>query len=118
MKTYYGLFYRPGYTEPADATVLVFDKSISIGFRNADESNATVNWSFSDINSSFEFGRQRTRITSPKHPGIELFIEGKNADDYIRELQAERQKPWHKKSSGKEWIRNSMLFLAIVGSLF
>ena len=118
MKTYFGTFHIPGKTEPFSSTVLVFEKNLSIGYRDADGINVMVNWPLPGLESSFEWGAQRTRVRSATHPGMELFIEGKDADSYIKELQAEREKAWYKKSSGKEWIRNTMLLLGIAGLLF
>ena len=118
MKSYFGSYYISTGSEPVESTVLVFDKNLNIGFRNPDGSNAMINWLLKDVNVSFDFPSQQTRLRHTKNPGAELLIKGNTAAEFIKEMQAENQKAWHKKSSGKEWIRNSLLFLGILGVLF
>ncbi len=115
LKSYFGTF--TSHAVPAvDSTVLVFEKNISIGFKASDGSNTMLNWFIMDIIADVDFGRQSSRIRHISQPG-ELLIEGKEAAIFIKSLQAERRKPWYKKSSGKEWIRNGFLFLGIIGLL-
>ena len=118
MKSYFGFYYTSPGAEPVESTVLVFDKSLNIGFRNPDGSNAMINWLLKDVSTSFDFPSQQTKLRNSKSPGPELIIKGNDATSYIKEMQAEQQKVWHKKSSGKEWIRNGLLFLGILGLLF
>ena len=117
MKSYFGTYHPSPGAEPLDATVLVFDKNLNIGFRNSDGSNAMVNWLLKDVTVGFDFPTQQTKLRHTKLPG-ELFIHGKEAAAYINDRQAEQQKPWHKKSGAREWIRNSFLLLIILGVLF
>lgn len=100
----------------ADSTVLVFDKNLSIGYKATDGSNAQVNWLLRDVTADFDFARQSTRLRHTKLPG-ELLIEGRDAAVYMHSLQAELEKPWYRKSSGKEWIRNRLLLMGIAGLL-
>ncbi len=117
MKSYFGSYIQP--PNPAiESTVLVFDKSLSIGFRDTAGSNITVNWNLRETESQFIPSLQQTRVRNSRFPGQELLIDGKDADDYIQSLDVERQKPWHKRSSGKEWIRNTALLLGILAVLF
>jgi len=116
MKSYFGSYHISTGAEPTDATVLVFDKNINIGFRNPDGSNAMVNWLLKEVTASFDFPTQQTRLRHTNQSG-ELFISGNDAALFIREMQAEQQKAWHQKSSGKEWIRNGLLLLGIMGAL-
>ncbi len=115
MKSYFGTYTEPGRAAQ-ECTVLVFDKNLSMGFRDADGSSRSVNWMIRDTQVHFDFPRQSSVLRNLKQPG-ELMIEGRGAADHIGELQAERHKPWYRKSSGKEWIRNSLLFLGIAGLL-
>jgi len=71
-----------------------------------------------DVESSFDFSRQQTKLRHIKIPGAELFIKGNDAASFIEAMMAEQKKTWYKKSSGKEWIRNSLLFLGLLGALF
>ncbi len=118
MKSYFGSYYSSPGTEPVESTVLVFDKNLNIGFRNADGSNAMISWLLKDVDLSFDFPSQQTRLRNRQSGGAELLIRGNDAADFVKEMQAERVKPWHKKSSGKEWIRNSLLVVGILGLLF
>lgn len=115
MKSYFGVYTSPGHN-PVDCTVLVFDKNLSIGYKSDDESNRSVNWMLREVLVNFELARQSTVLRHSKLPG-ELMIEGRAAADFVGSMQKEMQKPWHQKSSGKEWIRNSLLFLGIAGIL-
>lgn len=117
MKSYFGLFHPTQGAAAVESTVLVFDKTLSVGHRNADGSNAMLTWSLKEVEASFDFGRQSTKIRNTKIGG-ELLIEGGDAAKFIKEMQDEQNKAWHKKSNGKEWIRNSLLFLGIIGVLF
>lgn len=118
MKSYFGDYRNAPGAGMAESTVLIFDKNLSIGFRNSDGSNAMISWLLKEVEVSYTFSTQETKLTSTKHPGATLTIKGKEAGEFIKEMQAERNRPWHKKSSGKEWIRNGMLLLALLGGLF
>jgi len=118
MKSYFGAYY-PSSGQPAnEATVLVFDKKISIGYRNPDGSSTTLHWSMAELEVSESFGEKDTKVRNSKAPGPELVIEGPDAGRYIRSLQAENKKPWHKKEGAREWKRNVLLTLVILGLLF
>jgi beta-barrel assembly-enhancing protease len=116
MKSYFATYIPSPGSEPVEATVLVFDKNLSIGFRHPDGTNAMLSWLIREVEVVHDFGRQATRIRNVNQPG-ELSIDGKDAAEHIKSLHTEQQKPWHQKSSGKEWIRNSALFLGIIGIL-
>lgn len=116
MKSYFASYYPSSSVQPVEATVLVFDKNLSIGFRHADGSNAMLSWQLRDVETTFDFGRQSSRLKNKKLPG-EIWIEGNDAYQFIKGIEAEQQKPWHKKRSGKDWIRNSILFTGIIGVL-
>ncbi len=117
MKTWFGHYEPSLHTDPVEATVLVYDKSIAIGYRLDDGSNNTVSWDMRDVEAGFDHSLQATRITNIKNAGNKLVIEGKAALDYIHELQAEHNKPWHKKEKTKERSRYLLVFLGIVGAL-
>ena len=118
MKSYFATYRAAAGAHPVEATVLVFDKNLNIGVRNPDGTSTMVNWLLKDVESGFEFSLQQTRLRHSNSAGAELLINGNDADRFIREMQAEFKKPWHKKSSGREWIRNSILVLCLLGGLF
>jgi len=102
MKSYFGSYYSSPGTEPVESTVLVFDKNLNIGFRNPDGSNAMVNWLLKDVETSFDFPSQQTKLKNTR--GGELFIKGNDAGNIIKEMQAEHKKAWHKQSSVYCWV--------------
>ncbi|HUR66912.1 MAG TPA: M48 family metallopeptidase [Chitinophagaceae bacterium] len=116
MKSYFGSFTSTGLG-PVECTVLVFDKNLSIGYKQHDGSNAMPGWQLLDVDVQFDVASQVTRLRNNKIPG-ELLIEGNEAAEFVKSMKVELQKPWHQKSSGREWIRNSFLFLGILGLLF
>jgi beta-barrel assembly-enhancing protease len=116
MKSYFASYYPSTGAAPVESTVLVFDKNLSVGFRNPDGSNGMQNWLLRDVEASFDFGRQSSRVKYTKGGG-EIIIEGNDAANFIKEMQTEQSKAWHKKSGGKEWIRNGVLLLGIIGLL-
>jgi Zn-dependent protease with chaperone function len=118
MKSYFGNYFISPGSIPVASTILVFDKKLSIGFKNAEGTNVMESWLLKDVEASFEISRQSSRLRNHKYTGAELLIEGNDATTFILSLQAEQKKPWHKKSSGKEWIRNGLLFAGILGLLF
>lgn len=118
MKSYFGTYYSSPGSEAIESTVLVFDKNLNIGFRNGDGSNAMINWLLKDVEVSFDLSSQQSRLRHVAYTGGELLIKGNDALDTIKSMQAEQKKAWYKKSSGQEWIRNSLLFLGILGVLF
>jgi len=117
MKTWFGTYSTSPHAEPVEATVLVYDKKIMIGYRLEDGSNNTVSWDIPDAETIFDHSLQATKITNNKKTGNKLLIDGKGATDYIHQLQAEQNKPWHKKDKAKEQGRYLLIFLGIIGVL-
>ena len=117
MKSYFGTFYQKHSTEGTEATVLIFDKNLSIGYRNPNGTTTTQTWLLKDVTATFEFGRQQTKLKDNGPYGGEIWIEGNDAANFVKEIQEEQKKVWYKKRSGKEWIRNSALLLGLAGLL-
>lgn len=113
MKTWFGTYSISSHAEPVEATVLAYEKNITIGFRFADGNNKTVSWDIHDIDAVFDHSLQATKISNVKEPGSKLLIDDRNAKDYIEQLQAEYHKPWHKKEKTQEWGRNLLIFFGI-----
>ena len=118
MKSFFASYHISPGSAAIDSTVLVFDKNLNIGFRNADGSNAMINWLLKDVEATFDFPTQRSRLRYMGQRGGELLIAGAEAASFVKERQAEQQLSWYKKSSGREWIRNGFFFLLILGLLF
>lgn len=117
MKTWFGTYATSPHAEPVEATVLVYDKKIMIGYRLEDGSNNTTVWDILDAESVFDHSLQSTKITNGTQTGAKLLIDGKAAADFIHQLQEEQKKPWHKKEKAKEQGRYLLIFLGIVGIL-
>jgi beta-barrel assembly-enhancing protease len=118
MKSYFGSFYSSHGAAPQPSSVLIFDKNINIGFRNADGTTTTLDWVLKNIDASFDFSTQSTRLKYNSRSGQEVLIEGNDAFSFVKEMQAELQKPWHKKSGAKDWTRNLLLLAGLLGLLF
>ena len=113
MKTWFGSYYTSHHAEPVEATVLIYEKNISIGCRLADGKNHTLNWDVRDVEVVFDYSIQATKITPIKEPGSKLTINGKNAKDFIIQAQEELNKPWYKKDRTKGSVRNLFIFLVV-----
>ncbi len=116
MKSYFGSYSSSPGAEPLHSSVLIFDKNLNIGFRNPDGTTTTLDWALKDITVSFDFSTQATRLKYA-NSGAEVLIQGNDAAAFVKELQAEQQKVWYKKSGAKEWIRNltACRFIRAVG---
>ncbi|MBK8142686.1 MAG: M48 family metallopeptidase [Chitinophagaceae bacterium] len=51
---------------------------------------------------SYELSTQRTKVRNTRL-GSELYMEGKEAAAFIKEMQDDLQRPWHKKNNSKDW---------------
>jgi hypothetical protein len=103
--------------EPAEATVLLFDKEIHIGYHDQQQQHQTVQWKMEDVEAMFDLSTQATRIRHRQTPGLDFYIRGNDALQYIQTQQAEQQKPWHKKDKAKDWGRNLLIFFGVVTAL-
>lgn len=117
MKSYFGSFYRSHGSQPDESSVLVFDKKISIGYRNEEGATITIQWPVSDLDVSFDHSTQSSKIRHIKDLAVVLYINGHDAADHIKELQAELKKPWYRKSGSKDRTRNLLLLTGIAGLL-
>ncbi len=116
MKSYLGTFSSSG-TEPTEATVLVFDKEVHLGYRNQQGQQTTLTWLMADIDATFDLARQGTKLRNAKQTGVEFFVNGSDAANFIKQMQAEQSRPWHQKERAKEWGRNLLIFFGIIGIL-
>ncbi len=118
MKSYFGLYKNNNIVEPIEATVLVFDTSLSIGFRTITGINEMEGWLIKDITYQYNPSAGETVIRNTKHTGAVLVIAGNEAATFLKIVKEEIEKPWHKKNKGKQWVRNGLLALGIVSILF
>lgn len=116
MKSWFGSYYNTQGGEPLAATVLAFEKKITIGFEQ-EGLNTILTWDMGDIETVFDHSLQATRISYTKDRNSKLIIDGKEPLAYIQELQAAQNKPWHKRGKTKEKGRSLLLFSGIIGLL-
>jgi Zn-dependent protease with chaperone function len=116
VKSYLGTLHSSG-SEMVEATVLLFDKEVHIGYRNSRGENITMKWPFLETDIYFDATRQSTRLRHSKETGIEVFINSKEPLEYIENLKTEQSKPWHQKDKAKEWGKNFAIFLGVIGVL-
>lgn len=116
MRNFFASLTLSRLQEPCDASVLVFDKDISIGYRDAQLQNRTERWALADLAVSFEPSTQSTLI---KHLSgtAELRISGREAGEYLHALQEELKKPWIKKKGTREKSRVWLFIGGFIGSL-
>ncbi|MBI3138789.1 MAG: M48 family metallopeptidase [Sphingobacteriales bacterium] len=116
MKSYFGSFQPASGMEPVEASVLVFDSNMSIGYRSGEGLNSTLNWRLKDVSATFEVSREQTRIRH-QPSGRELLIPGKDAAAFIHEMQEELQKSWHRKKGFRYKLRSLFLLLIVAAIL-
>jgi Zn-dependent protease with chaperone function len=117
LNSFFATYYPTSGNASVEATLLVFEKTLSIGYKNAAGENEMIKWKLRDTVASFELSRQITKLKNNFQPG-EIHIDGKEAAVIINELKNEEQKSWYKKENGKQWMRNSLLLTGILGLLF
>ncbi|MEP7373079.1 MAG: M48 family metallopeptidase [Chitinophagaceae bacterium] len=114
MKTWFASYYTSFHAEPAEATVLAVENSITIGFRVENGVTNRVRWEMQDLAAVFDNSLQATRISHTKEPDSRLIVNGKQALEFIQQMQAEQNKSWYKKSQAREWGRNLLIFSGII----
>ena len=117
MKSWFGSYISTFQAEPLEATVLATEDHITIGYRREDGTTQTVRWDLKDIFAVFDRSQQATKITAAGEKDCGLLVNGKEATDFILQMQAEQQKPWYKKDKTKESLRNLYIFFAVAGIL-
>lgn len=117
MKSWLASYHTAHGAEPLEATVLAVDKKITIGYRHADGTPATIDWDMKDIHAVFDNSLQASKLTTQKDSHTKLIIGSKDAAAFIHEMQAEQAKPWHKKEKAKEWRRYALVAAGIIAAL-
>jgi Zn-dependent protease with chaperone function len=113
MKSYLGIYQAPGIE--AEATILVFDKNIHIGFRDNKEKVQTFVWELSDIATHYNPADQSSKLRNIQTNGPVISIAGKAAAEQIIHMQEETRKPWFKKQKTKGWTRGmAIIFIFLV----
>lgn len=116
MKSYIGTYNAPGIHH-REATVLVFDKSIHIGYRNDEGRTLTEEWLIPEVEANYRLAEQGTHLKNSRLGRGDILINGKSAYQEINRLQEELRKPWYRKTRAREWGRNSLILLIALASL-
>jgi beta-barrel assembly-enhancing protease len=115
VKSYLGTYSSFG-SAATEATVAIFDKELHIGYLENGQPSV-LKWNIRDVQANFDFGKQETRIRHVRDNRIDITIEGNEAATYIQSLQKEIAKPWTQTQQAREWGRNLLLFLGIIGGI-
>ncbi|MBL7741525.1 MAG: M48 family metallopeptidase [Chitinophagaceae bacterium] len=117
MKTWFGFYYDSRGAEPVDASILAAEEFISFAWRTPEGEAQKLKWDMKDVEAVADNSVQGTVITYNRDNSRRLVIPGKEAADFIRQIKAEKAKPWHKKGRTKDGLRNLSIFLGFAGIL-
>ena len=117
MKTWFATYISNHAAEPVEATVLTLKDHISVGYREQDGTTTTFKWNIKEILAVFDRSQQATKIVNIATKDRSLLINGKDACDFILQMQEEERKPWYKKQTTKGWLRSLSVFFVVAGIL-
>ena len=63
MKSYFASYLVNHGAEPRDSTILIFDKNLSIGYRNDAGVNEMESWLIKEVDVVYDLPTQQTKIT-------------------------------------------------------
>lgn len=116
MRNFLAQYYPGKGAAAAEASLLVFDTYLSIGWRNEDGQSYTARWMLKEISAKYEPAAGATII---RHltTGEEVQVSGKDAASYISELMEESARPWFKSRKAREQKRVLLFFTILVAIL-
>lgn len=116
MRNFFGNYIASRQAEPFTASVLIFDRHISIGYRDENDSNHTARWEMNQFQAHYESfsGESVLRHTGT---GEELRINGEEAANLVKDMQAEMAKPWYRKKAAGYRGRIALFFAGLAGIL-
>ena len=117
MRSWFGSWTASLHEDPREVTVLATESDITIGYRLDNGAVETRKWSLDELKANFEPATQSTRIVHIRQPHAVLLIEGKDALEFITQVMAERQKPWHKKRGARDWARGISIVVGVMAIL-
>lgn len=112
MKTYSGQFYASFFAPPLEATVLLSDHLLSIGYLDEQKGPIRLDWKVAAIEGSYLAAEQCSRFVDVISKA-ELRVPGREAFEYWEDLFNEAQKSWFKKKKTGNLNRT----LGIIGLL-
>ena len=118
MKTFSGQFYPSYFSPPREATLLLSDRTLSIGFHDQDGNPARQDWPIKEVQGDFLFAEQRSRFIQI-NTQAEFRVAGREAFEYWEEIKAESNKSWFRKKRTGNLRRTAALLsvLLVAGAL-
>jgi Zn-dependent protease with chaperone function len=116
VKSYFATLDLPR-KEVSEATVLVFDKDVQIGYPNELGKQEILSWSINQTEIFFDLARQSTKLRNSVFPEVTVWIPGREAADHLKAQQQLLNQPWNKKLKAKDWARNLLIFFGVIGLL-
>ncbi|MEY3324824.1 MAG: hypothetical protein RLZ11_1138 [Bacteroidota bacterium] len=119
MKTFSGQFYPTYFAFPREATLLVSDQLLSIGYHDEAGNPVRLDWKLSEVQGDYLMGEQCSRFVHPSSHA-EFRVKNQEAFEYWEEIKKEHALPWHRKKRTGNLRRTVGLLLAMLlaGSLF
>lgn len=114
MRNFFAEYTASRLAEPITASVLIFDQHISIGYRDAQDTNHTSRWEMNQLTAAYEKSAGESLIRN-SITGEELRVRGEEAANLVKEMQAERAKPWYRKKSAGYRGRIALFFAGLLG---
>jgi Zn-dependent protease with chaperone function len=112
MKTYSGQFYTGFFAPPTEATAMLSDQLLSIGYLGAQKVPIRLDWKVNAIEGSYLAAEQCSRFVDPISKA-ELRVPGRDAYEYWEELFNEARKSWFTRKKTGSLKRT----VGIIGSL-
>lgn len=116
MRNYFGNYTASRQAETYTASVLIFDRHLSIGYRDEQDNNHTARWEMNQLQSRYESFSGES-VLQHTGTGAELRISGEEAAKLVNEMQAEMAKPWYRKKSAGYRGRIALFFTGLLGFL-
>ncbi|MBM3412302.1 MAG: M48 family metallopeptidase [Bacteroidetes bacterium] len=113
MKTFNGQFYPGYFSPPKDATLLLSDKTLSIGYHDQAGIPGRQDWSINEVQGDFLFTEQRSRFIQIKTQA-EFRVAGREAFEYWEEIKKEAEKSWFQKKRTGNMRRTVALLSAMI----
>lgn len=98
MRNFFAHYTISRTEDPIPASLLIFDKTISVGYRDEADQPRTLQLPIGELTASFEVSSGDS-VVRHGSSGQEIRVQGKEAAALVQEMQAELSKPWHRKKN-------------------
>lgn len=113
MKTFNGQFYPTYFAFPREATLLIADQLVSVGYHTEQGEPVRLDWKIKEVKGDFLPGEHCSQfIHVPSQ--AECRIKGQEAADYWKEIIKEYQSPWYLKKRTGNLRRTAGLLAALL----